>query len=265
MRLALSTSTCPDSMVDEPIRLARQVGADGIEVCAREPQYAESYDPPRVAAVRRVAESQGVAIASLRTSFRVGAAVSGARRSAAIEELIRQAAQLGAPAVSVLAGDVSSTRASSEDFRRAARELAVLCERGAESYVRMAIEMHENTLADTGAGAAALAGDLGIPGLAVVYSPSAELSSEDPVERLKLVAPLAYAVHARNWDVEPGGVVSCAPLASGLVDYAAILEVLRASGFGGWLVLTDIPGPLADRPQRVREDMDYLRSLVALR
>jgi sugar phosphate isomerase/epimerase len=259
MKLGICANVCPESLVDEAVRVAASLKLEGMEVPAGEPHLPEAHDPDRVSAVKRVLDACGVRAIGLRTDFRIGAQAPASRRSVQLDEITRTALLLGAGLITVRCGAPAAGEETSDALRRAADELAALGGRAADSGLRVAVEMRWDSLARDSAGALSLMELAAMDNLGIAYEPCFAPSGEDPAERIAAVLPRTFVVHVQD---RKGAARESVPLGQGDGDLPAVLAALKASAYDGWVVLVSAAGTPSQRPAAVRDDLAYLRAAL---
>jgi len=259
MKLGICATVCPESLVDEAVRVAASLGLEGIEVPTREPHLPETHDPDRVAAVKRILDACHVCAIGLRTDFRVGAQAPTPRRGEQHAEITRTAVQLGADLVTVRCGAPVDGDDAREALRRAAREIETLGLRAAESGLRVAVEMSRDSLAHTSAGALALIDLVGLGNVGVAYEPCFTPGGEDPTERAAAVLPRTFVAHVHD---RRGPERERVALGEGDGSLSAVMTAISQSAYDGWVVLVSAAGTSSQRPAAVRDDLGYLRAAL---
>lgn len=258
MRLGVCTSVCPDAPLDESVRLASQLGADGIVLWGREPHLPESYDPVRLDAVRRLVARHGLRTAALRTGFRAGAEAPGPRRADEVSQLVRSADALGAQLLTVLADPTTGPDGSVSGH--VICELRDLCDRALERGIGVCVEMEADTVVAEADEALSLLERVGRDGLSLAWEPGNGGRFDACVARLCDVAPHLSLAFALNRAAEHGDYSPIVPLSEGAVDYAEVMAALQ--GFDGWVVLAGaLQGAPPERFRLLGEDAAYLRRL----
>ncbi len=240
MRIGICTSVCPDSMVDESLRLARLLEVEGVFLWAREPHLCEDFDPARVVSVSHLAAVQEVDVVGLRSALTVGARAPGARRRDDLERITQAARLMGCGLLTVGVG--SQAGADSGALRLAAAELEILCERAESTGLRIAIEAGPPPLGADAPAVLSLVRAVGSPSLGVAWQPDVQPGQGDPLQDLEPLIPSLFVLNAADWRSDPAHFEREAP----------VVRALVGAGFSGWFCAVSMPGPSAERPLRLR-------------
>jgi len=262
MRIAVCTSVSSEALIDEPIRLAAELALDGVVVWGREPHFCEAYDPGRALAVRRLVAAHGLAVAGIRTAYAAGAESPGARRAADIDHAVRGASELGAPLLTVGIADQTGTRGPDHVLKRAAAELAELCDVADARGMRVALEMLPRTLAASAEFTRRLLDTVARGNLGVAYQASPDEGGAGPLGDLALIGDRVLLVYAGGQTAGGDRSTERALLAAGPVDYHSLAARLEGGSPDRWVAIVTVPGPLSLRRHNLREDVMYLRSAL---
>ena len=157
--------------------------------------------------------------------------------------LCAQARTWGAGKMRTFAGQQASTDASAEDRRQSIRALREACIIAADHGLRLLVETHPGTLADSLAATCDLIDATAHDALAVNFDAlHVWEGGDDPVEARRILLPRIAHYHLKNVSSRdrlevfaPGNVYSAAgsrdgmvPLFSGAYDYSALLAAMSA-------------------------------------
>ncbi len=257
-KVGLCTIAFSKKPLTEALDLAAEVGFDGVEIWGNDPHFAPPYTPARAAEVRSEADKRGLKISVLGSYLRLG---RGDAEMAALPALLAAARTFGTRVIRVWAHQKGSALASPDDWAACVRDARRACETALAEDVLLAVEMHDNTFADTGDAAARLIADCGMPNLVMNYQASFLPHSDDPLERLNNVLDRVVNVHAQNFEPPPDGIarpLRRAPLDAGVVNYKEIAARLSAAGYQGYIEAEFVAEPATEWLQR---DYRFLRSL----
>lgn len=248
-------------MLEYSLDLAAEIGFQGVEIWGREPHISEEYDRNRVAAAGRMVRERGLEVPVFGSYLRMGATNND--DPVDLKAVLQIAVGLGARTVRVWASDVGSDQADQALWDRAVAEAREAAARAANMGLRLAVEMHGNTLCDTGASTRRFVEAVGAENFGVNFQPSSRPRPESVLERLELVQPWVLHVHAQNFapvGSSPDRVERVA-LAQGVVDYAAVVDQLRKSGYQGYLAVEFCPSNATDKREAIARDYHFLRGL----
>jgi len=265
MKVGLCTIAFRERLLTDALDIARDVGADGVELWGREPHISPlELDRPRAEAVARMVAARGLEVVALGSYHRLSVSPR-AEGNVPLTVTLQTARALGAPLVRMWAGDRGSQGATAEDWQQviAASRLASL---QAETLgLTVVVEMHEGTLTDTGATARRLVEEVACDNFGLVYQPAFGYEAEDPLQRIEPVAPFVRHVHAQN--AQPAEDAAAAPrptlISRGSADYGTIARRLAAAGYGGYFQVEFVVGELAEKAHAATADVAYLRQITS--
>ncbi len=258
-KTALCTIAFRERLLEYSLDIAREAGLDGVEIWGREPHIAEQYDENRIAAVRRMVAERGLEVAVFGSYLRFGAVKT---ESMGLRDVLQTAAGLQAPIIRVWASDLGSEEADEDIWQ----ETVLQCREAAHSArkmdMRLAVEMHSNTLADTAESARRLVEKVDCENFGLNYQalPSVD---DDAFARLEHVLPWVYHLHAQNYaplDGNPGKLERVA-LEDGVIDYEPLIERLCSNGYDGYVAVEFGPSNAGDKREAVLRDCRYLKSI----
>ncbi len=263
--VALCTIAFREKLLDDALDIARCIGFEAVELWGREPHVAEAYDYNRTRLIKQKCEERRLTIAALGSYLRFGATRKNSA-TADLRNILQTAYTLRAPIIRVWASDVGSAEASPQIWKKTVAEAREACQRCQKLGITLAVEMHDNTLADTADSTLRLIEEVGCDNFRVNYQPSAIEGMEDPIQRLEKVLPYVVHCHAQNFSClgRPDGVApQRSSLREGLIDYREIVERLLAADFKGWIAVefahTEGDGKFA----ALAEDLEYLTELLS--
>lgn len=260
MKVALCTIAFRERLLEYSLDLACECGFDAVEIWGREPHISEVYDASRVAAAHKMVTERGLTVAVFGSYLRFGATQP---EELTLRDMLQIGAGLEAPVMRVWASDVGSAQADGGLWNRTVAEAREAACAAAKMGMRLAVEMHSNTLADTGATARRLVEEVNHPAFGLNYQASPRLDEEDPLERLELALPYVFHLHAQNYVPLNGAAdkVERVGLAEGSIDYAPLVSRLREVGYDGYLAVEFCPSNHEDKRAAIKADCAYLRSL----
>jgi len=255
---------------------AKAYGYDGVELFAGHYKI-ESVEETLAAAQRR-ALALGITIPVLNLSGNVIGDDAGERASrvARLSEIVRRAPDLGVRIINGYAGSIildrddwaknGSAAATEEHYTRAADAYQQVGAVAAQAGVLLTLEVHMNTIHDTAASAAVLLDRIASPAVRANFDPGnmyGTRSAEPALEAIQILGERIAYVHvknARRVSYLPVGVDYHFDLASGDLDYFAIIRAVHQGGFRGPYSI-EYSGA-GDRSVPSRDDVRYLRALL---
>jgi len=259
VKTALCTIAFRERLLEYSLDLACEAQLDGVEIWGREPHISEEHDANRVAAARKMVHDRGLQVAVFGSYLRLGAVGT---ESMPLRDVLEIAAGLDAPVIRVWASDVASDDAEDDLWSRTVKECRNAAAAAEKMGMRLAVEMHSNTLADTSQSAKRLVEDVGCRNFGLNYQALPRIDG-DPLSRLEHVLPHVFHLHAQNYAALDGNSerVERVGLADGVIDYVPLVERLRESDYDGYLAVEFSPSNVEDKRAAVLRDCRYLRSL----
>ena len=262
MRICLCTISYRERLLEVALDVARDIGFAAVELWGREPHVSEEYDESRVRGVRRMVEERSLGLPVF-GSYLVFGRSQNREDSIGLADTLHTANGLRAAIVRVWASDVGSGQASDAVWRKTVDEIQEACDRAAKMSVVFAAEMHDATLADTGASALRLVEEVGRANFRLNFQ-VANLDTEDQLSRLEAVLPYVVHVHCQNSlpaDLEGGGRYERAHLEEGVVDYAALVARLRVADYQGYFAIEFAADEGEAKERSLRRDLAFLAGL----
>ncbi len=218
--------------VEQVIPIVAEAGYSGIELWGPHvDHYAQEHGELRSLAA--LLQRYGLQVPMISPYFDLATDLEGSLELA--RRTLDQCRELGAPLVRVFTRGGDSAKASTTTWRTVVAGLKQLCELAAAQGIGMAMETHGGHLHDTTASTLRLIRQVGMDNLCVnldIFNLYA--IGEDPLRALKRLLPWVRILHLKNAVWEGGKWRSGAPLAAGAMDYAAFLQALAESNYGGF-------------------------------
>jgi len=143
-------------------------------------------------AVKKATERAGIRICSYGSYYRIG---ENENQAEAFHPYLETASILGAPIIRLWAGAVSSVAATEEYYEQAVKETQVLCDLASERNVALAVEFHNNTLADNADSAIRFYRDVNRENFGLYYQHNPLKSFDENIDALKKMLPYIRMVH----------------------------------------------------------------------
>jgi len=263
-RIALCTIAFRERLLEDALDMAAQLGFPGVELWGREPHVSENYDYNRTRLVRKMCEERGLEIAALGSYVRFGTTRKNSD-AAPLVDTLQTARTLRTPIVRVWASDVPSDQADEKLWKQVIAEARDAAERSKGLGITLAVEMHDDTLADTADSALRLVEEVECDNFRLNFQPSAWQRDEDVLQRLEKVLPYVVHCHAQNFSKLATGEFDGfkrAPLRDGLLDYRAIIDKLLSAGYTGWISVEFSPVEGDGKMKALADDLAFLRELL---
>lgn len=191
----------------------------------------------------------GLAVTAYGSYFRLG---SDRPDNPPFGKVLDTAVALGAPVIRIWAGTRGSKEADEAYWLRVAEEAREAAGLARQAGLRLAYEMHANSLTDSVAAVAALLEAARHPAIGCLWQPSVGGSLESDQECLAAVLARLEHVHVFHW--WPDG--RRRPLAEGRARWSRYLEALRAADKHPDLLLEFLPD---DNPALLIREAETLR------
>ncbi|GHC62926.1 hypothetical protein GCM10010507_45080 [Streptomyces cinnamoneus] len=262
MKLAFSTLGVPGMSLPDVARLAAAYGYDGVELRAHpeEPVHPGLSPAGRAAAALAFADA-GVAVLAAAGYARVAAPGPDGPVLKELEDLVRLAADLGAPYVRVFPGGGDLPAAEADEV--AARRLATVAPLAADTGVRVLLETHDSHR--RAQDAVRILGPVGHGSVGAVWDVlHTWRGGEEPAASFPALAPHLGYVQVK--DVASAEETAPLPLGSGVLPLGACVGTLTRAGWDGWLCWEYEKRwhpQAADFQQLAGPGAEYLRGLLA--
>jgi sugar phosphate isomerase/epimerase len=229
MRLAFSTLACPDWSLVRTIEAAVRYGYEGIELRIVDGELlSPAMSGARRRRTKRAIADAGVTVCCVDTSFEI------ANPGASMDEAfayVALAAELGGPMIRLFAG-APDGEPRDATVGRTQERLAALAERGRDLDVTIAVETHDSfasgeILADVLSNAPK---DVGV----IWDTLNPIVAGEPPDRTFAAIADRVVHVHIKDGAVPPD-LEENRLLGDGQVPVGAIVRMLAARGYEGWL------------------------------
>ncbi|MGO2746131.1 sugar phosphate isomerase/epimerase family protein [Microbacterium sp.] len=148
-------------------------------------------DPERAAQISALTMDAGLAVSSYGSYFRAGAAEP-------LTPILDSAQALGADRVRVWAGQTGSPDATPDEYAQVVSRLRDAVDEASDRGIRLALEFHGGTLADTPEAVLCLLADVGSR-LSTYWQPTVGASDAVALAEYEAVAARTSAVHVFSW------------------------------------------------------------------
>ena len=262
MKVCLCTIAYRDKLFDVALDAAVATGYRHVELWGREPHVNEVYDESRMRIINKMVQERNLCVPVFGSYLRFGK-TSHTEDNVPLLDTLHTAHALKAGIVRVWASDVGSAQASEETWKKVVAEAQETADRGARMDLMFAIEMHDNSLADTGASARRLVEEIGRDNMRINFQ-IGTTTEDPPMERLEAVLPYVVHVHCQNYLellTNNRQKLQRVPLSEGVVDYRPLIERLRESGYDGCLAVEFAHTEGEGRAAALAADRLFLESL----
>ncbi|MEV8249490.1 TIM barrel protein [Microbacterium sp. NPDC076768] len=175
---------------EQVIELAVGAGLEAIEWGGD--VHVPAGDAAKASAVARATADAGLAVASYGSYFRAGSDES-------LTPVLDSAEALGADRVRIWAGNVGSEAAHEEERSAVVARLRSAAEEAERRGIKLALEFHSGTLADTAPSTLKLLAEVGSPALSTYWQPTVAASVDVVLEEYRALAAHTTAAHIFSW------------------------------------------------------------------
>lgn len=142
------------------------------------------------------------------------------------------------PRIRTFAGHLPSAEAEEEHWKRTIRGLSIASRECQSVNVKLAVEIHNNTLADREDKIGELLKAVDEPGLELIYDGfNLHVDQLDPLPPLERFIPMISHVHVKNykWNHENWNASIPVSVFQGDTDHAMIVSMLMDAGYDGFI------------------------------
>ncbi|MCM3786418.1 sugar phosphate isomerase/epimerase [Neobacillus mesonae] len=265
----------------EAIKIAADLGFDGIEIACRAPHLSLDMPHEEVKSLGMQARELGLTIPALAGYVGYFSTLNDEECEAALKEvrkLVQIASLLSVPYVRVFPGGPNAFKAEDVHYERAAGYLRECVEEAAAEGVQILLEIHNQTLTEDASSALKLAALTGDERLGFIHDAGNMYISDVNYGAESVLQLGSYLHHVHVKDErriaeagEEGTFVNqtrhgneafmqCR-LGEGEVDHLPLLAALQKSGYSGWVTLEcAAPFPAVDR---LAYDLRAIQRLMA--
>jgi len=235
---------------EQIVRLVKEAELKAIEWGGDKHVQHGHYDEAQ--RVRRLTEDEGLAVASYGSYYRAGVTDGS---SPAFEVVLQTAAELGAPAIRIWAGNKGSAVTTLDERAMITADIARAGELAGARGIAIHLEYHAKTLTDTAESTALLLAETGHANVRTNWQPPIPLSANERLETLQAALPHLADLHVFHW--VPGQHLA---LAEGAGEWLNYLKLARSDGRRRYAMLEFVKD---SDPGRFLADAALLNRLVA--
>ncbi|RKN80535.1 sugar phosphate isomerase/epimerase family protein [Paenibacillus ginsengarvi] len=257
MKIAVFSVTLIDYSIHEAMRIAKQIGFDGIEIAGREPHLSSTTSAPRIREIRSVADGLGLEIPA------IGAYVGGFSTASDqecqqaysdFERILEASGVLGSDMIRVSAGGPTAFLAQDYHYAKSAHWLKKCAEAANAQGKKIVLEIHNNSLVETVESGLRLVGMVGADNMGLIHDAGNMYITDTDYGRESVIqlGNKMFHVHVKDEKriAEAGGpgtfsnltkhgtekFMQCL-LGEGAADHQPLFDALKETGYSGWLSL----------------------------
>jgi len=235
---------------EEIVALVRTAGLKGIEWGGD--IHVPHGEVGRAREVRDVTQDAGLTVSAYGSYFRVG---HSENNGLPFNQVLASALELAAPVIRVWAGSVGSAAVDEDGRWRIVEDLRRITDLAAKAGVKVAVEFHGGTLADTHESTSQLLVEVDRPNLHTYWQPLIGMTDEVCVHAIRELAPRLSHLHVFHWET----VNQRQPLAVGADRWRKILQTAAQIGGDRYAMLEYVEH---DTPESFRRDAATLIGLL---
>ncbi|MHB8522723.1 MAG: sugar phosphate isomerase/epimerase family protein [Limisphaerales bacterium] len=248
-----------ESILDK-FKLLKDLGFDGIEL-----DYPNGPDKKQILAAR---DATGIAIGNIIDSIHWNQTLSDpdpavrARGLAGLQQALRDAKELGCPAVLLVAGVVNKKVSYADAYTRSQAEIRKVVPLAEELGVKIAIENVWNHFLLSPIEAARYVDELNSPAVGWHFDVGNVVTYGWPEQWVQILNKRIVTLHIKEFSRERANKEGLwkgfeVELLEGDNDWPAVMKALDEVGFHGWSI-AEIPGGDAARLKNIAERMDRI-------
>ncbi len=261
MKVGLATIAFRGYDLTVALDAAAECKCDGVELWGKSPHLPQPYDEKKVKGIREEIEKRGLVV-SIFGSY-VNPINENFRENA--QDAIKVAQDIGTSLIRVWAGNQDGIDAPADMWRTCIEGYKWFCKLAADAGIILAVETHNNSLADMPDGMMRLIEETGAENLMANYQLSHIERPEDMARGIEVLGPYIVNVHAQNFKVGAKGKPQRTNLEDGDVDYREVISLLRKFEFDGFVEVEFIKDESGERDsllKSLRKDIDFLKKLI---
>lgn len=242
------------------IALVKQAGLEAIEWGGD--VHVLPGDPETASNVRNMTEDAGLEVSSYGSYWKT---IDPTGQPTSFEPVLESALALGTDTIRVWAGTQPSDAVSDAEREVVVSTLRSALDAAQKQGVKLALEFHANTLADSNAATLDLLAEVNHPNLYTYWQPIYWITdSQYRLDGLKQLADRVLNLHVFHWKFRPGAgdwgeSTERRPLAEGSKDWNDYFNVSLASASDHYALMEFVRG---DDPAQFLQDAAVLKKLV---
>ncbi len=211
------------------VATAAKVGAAGIEVWGQPPHIPDPTDLKHVARLREAMEAKGLAAPQFGSYVYAG----NENFLTDMQQALAITAGLGAEACRTWAGPGDSQVLDAEQWAATVADLKEACTMASDMGLLITLERHGGTATNTLWGCQRVIDEVDSPALKINYQ-VANTGTDTIAEEIRILGPHILNCHATN-SRQVEGTRFMTRLADGDIDWASLIENLKAAGNDGFI------------------------------
>lgn len=281
MKSSLYSYVLPRRSLHQVMKIANELGYEGIEIWGREPHISPDTTLERIHEYRDLAASYGLTIVNVAGYLGQFSVISDVDCEKNIEELKKFVVvlnELGCPMLRIWTGGPNSFMAQDYHFSKAAFWMAKACEVAADADIKLAIEIHNNYLVESADDAIKFWNMVGADNLGFIHDAGNMYISDYDygIDSLRILGKHLFHVHIKSEARVPEGTpgafksfnrhgyeyIRQLVIDEGDVDFDSVFSGLNEVGYQGFYSCESFAFNKGDI-ERARMDLAAMKRCIA--
>ncbi len=281
MKPSLYSLVLQKRSVHQIIKIASELGYEGVEIWGREPHVSQDISIERVHEYRDIAASYGLPIVGVAGYLGQFSTISESDCEKNLEELKKYTVvlnELGCDLLRIWAGGPNAFMAQNYHYEKAAYWLNKCCDIAKDGGIRLGIEIHNNTLVESADDALKLWNMVGSDSLGFIHDAGNMYISDTDygIDGLKKLGTHLFHMHIKSEERVPEGTegsfkslnrhgceyIRQVVIDEGKVDFNAVFAALKEIGYSGFMSCECFAYNKGDI-ERSKQDIDSMRRIMS--
>ena len=268
-KIGVCTIAFKDTGIDDVIRIAKEAGADGIEIWGQPEHIQYPVDERVTAAIGEKASMADLEVCALGSYYRPWRSPEYHGVAVNPQNQVRIASLLGTSLVRIWPGSQNFDDCSPEGRKRVYGEIRQFAEVARDAGLKVVLERHSSTLTNSWSSPAAVLDEIRrdnvLLNYQVVYPAGIEDLKSRAVEDYQNYLRVSAHAHLQNYTSDGDGTLCRSFLEDGLIDYSLLDDAAVRAGYTGYFMIEFLPDNLEGltEVEALRRDIQFLRDLGA--
>jgi len=261
----LCTITCKDKSIFQTIDIAKQIGAEGIEIWAKPPHIQYPLNKNELLKIKDYALLKKIEICALGSYFNAGCDVYINETKITFDQMIQGAELLGTNLIRIWAGEKNYEDYSEEEIDNIIENINHTAKTAQKSSITIVIERHSKTITNQWDNIKDIFNRIKSDNVFLNYQIPRPASKQD--YELKSIADysslLSISRHAHLQNYSVNDINKRTFLDSGIIDYSQLTRVIKETNYPGYFMI-EHPEEMdnnLDLKESLKRDIDFIRGL----